>query len=275
MKLFKLKIKIMKLKNILILCFYLLSTHLSFAQEDRFFYADNIFHELYKEKKVKECVETEERYKNGVLVESFKVAVTSFDKRGDLVEEFEFYSADTADYEILSYKYDEEHRHKNFKWYVNETGEVDITSYEYNEDGKLVKYCDYTKERRGFPMKLEECVLIKYREGVLSSETTSEGEIKVRFVQDNGVVKVFSKQGVLISMYKDGNHIQSSHSNQIHNRAYNEEHQILNIITTDKKGTFVKMRKYDYEDGLLIKSTTLNAKNEIIEVVHFKYTYYE
>jgi hypothetical protein len=246
-----------------------------FAQEERYYFADNIFHEIYRKYRVKSWIAFDDEYEKGMVVNTSSSFEAHFDEKGNLIAEIESYGINDLCSDTLSYEYDEEHRHKKFSWNWKCPSRVEVVTYEYNNEGKLVKYCDLSSKESLDSIELDSCVMINYLNGKMTSETTMTGELIKQFIHTNGKVLVKSKGGELESVYENENHIETHHLNHIYYRTFNDIHQILTAKKVDMQGNLIRITKYKYQNDLLIESITLDDKEEVISGIRFEYTYFE
>jgi len=257
---------------VIIICAIISNT--LFAQEESYYYVDNIFHEIYKENKVKSYIAIDDEYENGKIIKSSSSNKCHFDKEGNLILEIESYSTNSLCNDSLFYEYDTDHRHKRFSWYSKCPPQIEITTYNYNEEGKLVRYCDFSSKEPQTLAELDSCVIINYQNGKMIYETKTTGERMNQFIHKGGKVLVKSNKGELNSVYENENHVETYYPKEVYYRKYNSKHQLLSAKKMDRKGNLIQWTKYEYLNDLLIKSITYDNKDEILSAIRFEYTYF-
>ena len=262
----------MKLTSLLII---LLSAPLFTNGQTKSFYdLDNSFHEIYKNAKVKSIKVYTKDYYKGFLVDDYLEIVQKLDTEGNIIEEREYFDADTTDGWIVKYKYNDQHQTIKTDWTWLEDNEQEVSEYEYNLKGQLIRTCDYTRASGELRFKLDSCVTLRYKNNKLK-EVYSKDRRLYYYKEVDGIVHEYSDSDELETKYENGEIIFMKVDSTSYYYKNNNIGQTLETIERDAQGNMTSKTVFEYTNGLLKKVTSKDNLGRYIYREEYVYEFFD
>ena len=262
----------MKLTSLLII---LLSVPLfTNGQIKNFYDLDNSFHEIYKNAKVKSIMVYSKEYYKGFLVDDYLEIVQKLDTEGNIIEEREYFDADTTDGWIVKYKYNDQHQTVKTDWTWLEDNEQEVSEYEYNAKGQLIRNCDYTRASGELRFTLDSCMTFQYKNNKLIEVYSKNKRINY-YKEVDGIVHEYSDSGELESKYEKGEIIYLKVDSTSYEYKNNSVGQILESIEKDAQGNMLSKTVFEYTNGLLKKVTSRDNLGKYIFREEYVYEFFD
>ncbi len=269
----------MRILSLLIFCIHV--SFSSIGQLQGFYNADNTFHELYKNAKVKSLT-MQSSYANKKTLFGYvdgseynDVLIQEFDRQGNIIKEKEFYVNDSTDGKQSKYSYNENNQLVKTEWLWFQDKVQELAEYEYNFEGKLVKQCNYIMKPVDKDFELNMCWLYYYGDDHIQKVVNSEGDVRYTYKKEGDIISMYSADGELRHKYDNGMLIYQKLNSKNYEYHRDENGRIIKTIVTDNNKNVISITSFEHSNGLLVKIINRDESGRIEYEENYEYEYYK